>query len=129
MASATVISSPPPSPAGSLGGSSSTCGALAPRSASGSGTSPSNTGPVTGSVVGGVVSAALVSMAVFLILQRHRPQPEGVKGVSIEYVKIYQLSDSSKPCKQRYQLAGGPEAAEVPCGKPAGYEGGRAELA
>jgi uncharacterized membrane protein YgcG len=138
-ASATAVSDSESGSSGSSSGSesSSSGGDSGSGSESGSGTSQSNVGAIAGGVIGGVVGVALIAAAVFFILRRRRGGQYGSVGqgnhkggaAEIDSQKTYQLSDGSEPYMQRFQVAGDPEAAEVPGSKPAGYTGGRAELA
>lgn len=137
--SATAVSGSSSGSAGSSGGSSSSSsdGASDSGSASGSDSGSNNTGAIAGGVVGGVAGAALIGAAVFFLLRRRKGSRYGSveqgihKGGASDDSdgKAYQLSDGSEPYVQRYQMAGDPEAAEVPGSKPPGFTGGRAELA
>lgn len=137
--SATAVSGSSSGSSGSSGGtsSSSSGGDSGSGTASGSGTSSSNTGAIAGGVVGGVAGVALIGAAVFFLLRRRRGSQYGSVAQGNHKAaasddgdgKAYQLSDGSEPYVQRYQVAGDPEAAEVPGSKPPGYVGGRAELA
>lgn len=139
--SATAVSGSSSGSAGSSGGSSSSSsGGESDSGTSGSGTGSSSTGAIAGGVVGGVAGAALIGAAVFFLLRRRRGSHYGSvdqdhqKGGASDGSdgsdgKAYQLSDGSEPFVQRYQVAGDPEAAEVPGSKPPGYVGERAELA
>ncbi|KAJ0103853.1 kelch repeat protein [Diaporthe amygdali] len=132
--SATAVSGSSSGSAGTSGGStsSSSGGDSGSGTTSSSNTGTSRTGAIAGGVIGGIAGVALVGAAVFYFLRRRREgqdyQGKGV--VSVNDGKTYQLSDGSEPFVQRYQVAGDPEAAEVPGSKPPGYNlGGRAELA
>lgn len=139
--SATAVSGSSSGSAGSSGGSSSSSSGddSGSGTASGSGTSSSSTGAIAGGVIGGVAGAALIGAAVFFLLRRRRrgsqygsvAQGQHKAGaIGDSDGKVHQLSDGSEPYMQRYQVAGDPEAAEVPGSKPPGYDvGGRAELA
>lgn len=137
--SATAVSGSSSGSSGSSGDSSSSSsdGDSGSGTASDSGTGSSSTGAIAGGVVGGVAGVALIGAAIFFLLRRRRGSQYGsvaqgnYKGGASDDSdgKVYQLSDGSEPYVQRYQVAGDPEAAEVPGSKPPGYVGGRAELA
>lgn len=137
--SATAVSGSSSGSAGSTGGSSSSSSGDESGSGteSGSGEGSSSTGAIAGGVAGGVAGAALIGAVVFFFVRRRR----GAKYGSVDQGhhnegaydagqgKAYQLSDGSEPYIQRFQVAGDPEAAEVPGSKPMVHGGGRAELA
>lgn len=137
--SATAVSGSSSGSAGSSGGSSSSSsgGDSDSGTAADSESGSSSVGAIAGGVVGGVAGVALIGAAVFFFMRRRRESRYGSVnqnnhkgGASDEGDgKAYQLSDGSEPFVQRYQVAGDPEAAEVPGSKPSGYIGERAELA
>lgn len=137
--SATAVSGSSSGSSGSSGGSSSSSsdGDSGSGSESGSSTSQSNTGAIAGGVVGGIAGIALIGAAIFFFLRRRRGAQYGSVvqdhhkegAAEIHSEKTYQLSDGSEPYMQRFQVAGDPEAAEVPGSKPGGIVSGRAELA
>ncbi|KAI3390574.1 hypothetical protein diail_9185 [Diaporthe ilicicola] len=139
--SATAVSGSGSGSAGSSGGSSSSSSSGGPRAASSLGKSSSSTGAIAGGVIGGIAGFALIGAAVYFLLRRRRRRQGETRygsmaqahnkagAVSVDGGKVYQLSDGSEPYMQRFQMAGDPEAAEVPGSKPIGHIEGRAELA
>lgn len=138
-AAATAVSGSPGDSSGSSGSSSSssTGGDSDSGSETGSSTNGSSIGAIVGGVVGGVVGVAFIAAALFFFLRRRRQARYGSVGqghpkngaAEIDSDKTYQLSDGSEPHVQRFQVAGDPEAVEVPGCQPIGSVGGRVELA